>query len=135
MKTLSACSALKGIAVYTFSFPYLLPFLVRIGLDHNSHILGNNLFDFSNPSSGCRRQEVFLQALPDKENTDLAILVTALCYKENQLSIEVELHSVQINIEKEYVKTAGILISKVHHPHSHGYRKNKKRSQDLYKKN
>ena len=82
------------------------------------------------PSSG----KVY-RSLPDKENTDLAILVTALCYKENQLSIEVELHSVQINIEKEYVKTAGILISKVHHPHSHGYRKNKKRSQDLCKKN
>ena len=79
------------------------------------------------PSSG----KVY-RSLPDKENTDLAILVTALCYKENQLSIEVELHSAQINIEKEYVKTAGILISKFHHPHSHGYRKNKKRSQDLY---
>ena len=73
------------------------------------------------PSSG----KVY-RSLPDKENTDLAILVTALCYKENQLSIEVELHSAQINIEKEYVKTAGILISKFHHPHSHGYRKTRR---------
>ena len=31
-----------------FVFPYLLPFLVRIGLNHNLHIFLNNLFDFSN---------------------------------------------------------------------------------------
>ena len=35
-----------------FDFPYLLPFLVRIGLDHNLCIFLNNLhvFNFSNTS-------------------------------------------------------------------------------------
>ena len=45
----------ENIAVYTFCFSIFTSFPVRIGLDHNLHIFLNNLFNFSNTSSG-RRQ-------------------------------------------------------------------------------
>ena len=89
-----ACSALKGASQHlnkvimenSCVFPYLLPFLVGIGLDHNLHIFCNNLhFKRLQTVRSVASSSKFYRLLPDKENTaNPQILVGALLKIESK---------------------------------------------------